>query len=115
VCKPPGEAPFKIPQAEGIPNYIGPYSEFPHVYRAETSTLDSNGSLAGPIAEQLIQNPTPGPGFGGPENQPATAEGVLNQALPGIGGGPLGSMVNSYVTTDASGNTVVVNVTVPGG
>jgi type VI secretion system secreted protein VgrG len=58
--------------------------------------------MAPHIALQLIENPTPG------ADAPASKEGTLNEALPG------GNMVRSYVTVDDAGNTVVVNVTVPG-
>lgn len=104
TCDPPGDdtPAYQIPQMEGAPNEIGDTQPFPHVYRAETSTPDANGSLAGDIADAVIANPTPG------NDQPATAGGTLNEALPG------GNMVRSYVTTDVAGNTVVVNVTVPG-
>ncbi|MFY8092869.1 MAG: hypothetical protein ACOVN0_05225, partial [Niveispirillum sp.] len=63
---------------------------------------DVNGSLAEEVGNQLITNPTPG------DDQPATNVGTINEALPG------GNMVRSYVTTDARGNTVVANVTIPG-
>jgi RHS repeat-associated protein len=103
-CDPPGDdtPAYQIPQTEGMPNEIGDTQPFSHVYRAETSTPDVNGSLAPDIAAAVIANPTPG------NDQPATPGGTLNEALPG------GNMVQSYVTTDVSGNTVVVNVTVPG-
>ena len=85
-----------------MPDKLGANAPFSHVYRAEASTKDVKGSLAPAIADQVISNPTPG------NDSPATADGALNEALPG------GNMVRSYVTTDTSGNTVVVNVTVPG-
>ena len=110
TCDPPGDdtAPYQIPQMEGAPNEIGDTQPLSHRYRAETSTPDFNGSLAPDIANQIIANPTPG------VDQPATPGGTLNDAgvTPGTGG--LGDQVRSYVTTDANGNTVVVNVTVPG-
>lgn len=61
---------------------------------------------------QWVQNnPTPG------SPQPATAQGTHNDATPGIGGYlPFSiSPVTSFTTTNkVDGNTVVVNVTLPG-
>lgn len=104
TCDPPGAgtAPYQIPQMEGMPNHLGSAEPCSHEYRAETSTPDHKGSLAPYIADQIIENPTPG------NDQPATREGTLNEALPG------GNMVRSYVSRDENGNTVVANVTVPG-
>jgi RHS repeat-associated protein len=104
TCDPPGDdtPAYQIPQMEGMPNEIGDTQPHSHVYRAETATPDFEGRLAPDIAAAVIANPTPG------NDQPATAGGTLNEALPG------GNMVRSYVTTDVAGNTVVVNVTVPG-
>ena len=52
----------------------------------------------------MTANPTPG------NDSSARPEGSVNQALPGIAN----SKVNSFTTTDSNGNTVVVNVTIPG-
>ncbi len=108
LCDPPGDdiGTFTIP-AEHNPGHIGPDRGGYHKYGAETSTPDSNGSLKGVIADEVIANPTPG------KDTPATPEGVVNDAgisppLPGD------DKVISYVTSDSNGNTVVVNVTVPG-
>jgi len=104
TCDPPGDdtPAYQIPQMEGMPNKLGDNASWSHEYRAETSTPDVNGSLAGDIANAVIANPTPG------NDQPATPGGTLNEALPG------GNMVRSYTSTDVNGNTVVANVTVPG-
>ncbi|MFN9542864.1 MAG: RHS repeat-associated core domain-containing protein, partial [Alphaproteobacteria bacterium] len=104
TCDPPGDdtAPYKIPQMEGMPDRIGDMESYSHVYRAEWETPDHKGAMASAIAAQLIANPTPG------DDAPASKEGTLNEALPG------GNMVRSYITVDEAGNTVVVNVTVPG-
>jgi len=103
-CDPPGDdtPPNEIPQDEGLPNELGDTQPWSHVYRAETSSWDNDGGLAPFIADAIIENPTRG------NDQPATAGGTLNEALPGV------NMVRSYVTNDSKGNTVVVNVTIPG-
>ena len=107
-CDPPGDdiGSFTIP-AEHNPGDIGPDRGGYHKYGGEASTPDTNGSLAGAITDEVIANPTPG------NDTPATPEGVVNDAgisppLPG------NDKVISYVTSDSNGNTVVVNVTIPG-
>jgi hypothetical protein len=75
------------------------------VYTAKAST-PSSGNVGKSIAQAVIENPTPG------NDSPATATGVKNDA--GISPIPNTDNVISYVTGDSNGNTVVVNVTVPG-
>ncbi len=108
TCNPVGDdtGTFQIPQPAGYPNYTGPDAAFPHAYRAETSSPDAGGSLTQAVTDQVIGNPTPG------NDRAATAGGVVNDA--GITPGPMQDLVNSYVRTDSNGNTVVVNVTIPG-
>ena len=105
MCDPPGDdiGEFTIP-SEFQPSAVGPDQAGYHKYTASATTPDVNGSLAGAIASEVAGNPTPG------TDLPATPEGSVNQALPGIEN----SKVNSFVTTDSNGNTVVVNVTIPG-
>jgi RHS repeat-associated protein len=110
TCNPPGAdtAPFTIPQMPGFPDYVGPEEDWHHVYRADASTRDHNGSLGPDITDEIIKNPTPG------DDQPATPEGTLNDAGISPVTGSWGDSVRSYITTATDGSTVVVNVTVPG-
>ncbi len=106
LCDPPGDdiGTFTIP-AEHNPGYIGPNEGGHHVYTAEAST-PSSGNVGESITQAVIDNPTPG------NDSPATAAGVTNDA--GISPFPNTDNVTSYVTRDSNGNTVVVNVTIPG-
>lgn len=110
VCDPPGDdtAPFTVPRAQGLPDKIGPTEGGYHVYRADASTPASGEGVASEIAGAIIRDPTPG------RDSPATANGTVNDAGISPFTGRAGDAVNSYVTTDANGNTVVVNVTIPG-
>ena len=113
-CEPPGGdiGHFTIP-AEHNPGDIGPRDSEGnrrwdyHRYGAEASTPDTNGSLEPYLIEEVVNNPTPG------QDQRATRRGVVNDVgiSPPI---PGGDNVVSFVTTDSNGNTVVVNVTIPG-
>jgi uncharacterized protein RhaS with RHS repeats len=108
VCDPPGDdiGTFTIP-AEHNPGYIGPDKGGHHDYYAEASTPSTKKDEAG-ITQAVIDNPTPG------NDSPATARGVVNDAGISPLSGAYGDKVVSYVTKDSNGNTVVVNVTVPG-
>lgn len=109
VCNPPGDdiGSFPLPATEN-PGYIGPEAGGHHVYNGETSTPASSAGLTSSIAQAVIENPTPG------NDAPATPEGTRNDAGFSRFAGSSGDKVNSYVTTDSNGNTVVVNVTIPG-
>lgn len=109
VCNPPGGVigRFTIPANEN-PGYIGPDAGGHHAYNAETSTPYSSPGLTSSITQEVIDNPTPG------NDSPATPQGARNDAGISPFSGSLGDQVNSYVTTDSNGHTVVVNVTVPG-
>lgn len=108
-CDPPGDkiGTFTIPAANN-PGNIGPNQSGHHVYNAETSTPDSSKGLTDSITQAVTDNPTPG------NDSPATPGGVVNDAGISPFSGSLGDKVTSYVTKDSNGNTVVVNVTIPG-
>jgi len=121
TCAAPGGPTVSFPQPAGWPTTINSSSENYHAYDVPVST---GGADAGAITQQIINNPTPG------SPSAATAGGTYNDATPtafqdlsnfldgigdGAGGGYNNSPVMSYVTVDpATGNTVVVNVTLPG-
>lgn len=109
VCDPPGDdiGSFPLP-AKDNPGYIGPEADGHHIYNAEASTPASSAGLTSSIAQSVIENPTPG------NDAPATPEGTRNDAGMSPFSGTWGDKVNSYVTKDSNGNTVVVNVTIPG-
>jgi hypothetical protein len=109
VCDPPGDdiGSFSLPAKEN-PGYIGSEGDGHHVYNAEASTPASSAGLTSSITQAVIENPTPG------NDSPATPEGTRNDAGFSRFTGTWGDKVNSYVTTDSNGNTVVVNVTIPG-
>lgn len=108
-CDPPGDkiGTFTIPTANN-PGNIGPNQSGHHVYNAETSTPDSSKGLTDSITQAVTDNPTPG------NDSPATPGGVVNDAGISPFSGSWGDKVTSYVTKDSNGNTVVVNVTIPG-
>jgi hypothetical protein len=109
VCQPPGGqiGRFRIPANEN-PGYIGPDASGYHVSNAETSTPYASAGLTASITQEVVNNPTPG------NDSPASPQGTRNDAGISPFSGRLGDQVNSYVTRDSNGNTVVVNVTVPG-
>jgi uncharacterized protein RhaS with RHS repeats len=109
VCDPPGNdiGRFTVPAKEN-PGYIGSEADGYHVYNAETSTPASSAGLTSSITQAVIENPTPG------NDAPASPEGTRNDAGISRFSGSWGDKVNSYVTKDSNGNTVVVNVTIPG-
>jgi hypothetical protein len=109
ICDPPGNdiGSFPVP-AKDNPGYIGAEAGGHHVYNAETSTPASSAGLTSSIAQAVIENPTPG------NDAPATPGGTRNDAGISPFSGRLGDKVNSFVTRDSNGNTVVVNVTIPG-
>lgn len=110
ICDPPGKdiGSFKVPAGPDNPGAIGPDQGGYHVYNAETSTPDSSAGLTQSITQAVIDNPTPG------NDRPATAAGVVNDAGISPFSGAIGDKVTSIVTTDSNGNTVVVNITIPG-
>jgi RHS repeat-associated protein len=109
-CDPPGDeiGKFTIPPTITSPGYIGPKESGHHVYNAETSTPGSSQELTASIESAVINNPTPG------SDLPATPEGVVNDAGISPFSGDFGDKVVSFVSKDSNGNTIVVNVTIPG-
>ena len=126
ICAAPGGGPVvQFPTPEGWQDF-GPNSNNYHSYN---KAVDLPGSLKC-LLQALIKLPSPGYPL------PASPEGALNDATPEgfneaydffanfANGGITGtgefhqynaSPIKSYVTTDLStGNTVVVNVTMPG-
>lgn len=111
VCDPPGDdiGSFPVPvSAKENPGYIGSEAGGHHVYHAATSTPASSAGLTSSITQAVIENPTPG------NDAPATADGTRNDAGMSPFSGSWGDKVNSFVTKDSNGNTVVVNMTIPG-
>lgn len=110
VCDPPGKeiGSFVIPAGPANPGAIGPNQGGYHAYNAQTSTPYSSNGLTQNVTQAVIDNPTPG------DDAPASAAGTINDAGISPFSGALGDKVTSYVTRDSNGNTVVVNVTVPG-
>jgi hypothetical protein len=110
VCDPPGDriGSFSIPAGPKNPGYIGPSQGGHHVYNAEASTPYSSDGLTKSITQAVTDNPTPG------TDRPATPGGVVNDAGISPFSGAMGDKVNSFTTKDSNGNSVVVNVTIPG-
>jgi hypothetical protein len=107
-----------IPAPPQFPARIAPDLENYHA----TDVQSPPGVSAGRLLQGVIDTPTPGPRY---LNHPATPEGTVNEATPGLGYGaligtthlPYGSPMNpvkSYLSKDDNGNPIVVNVTEPG-
>lgn len=102
---PPGDdtPPFRTPRPKGFDQEIGPGRGY-HEYRADAST-PGDDRIHEEIRRGVIRNPVPGP-----NDRAASPGGVQNDAgLPFVD-----DQVQSYLTTDEAGNTVVVNLTRPG-
>ncbi len=94
-----------FPTPKGWPSHIGPGSKDYHHYDKTVATKGGE-TRADQTRNGIVKAPTPGVG-----NKPASPTGTVNNATPG---GVPPSMVKSYVVTDANGNKVVTNVTMPG-
>jgi RHS repeat-associated protein len=111
-CDPPGDeiGSYTIPRPEGHPGVLstdGYYNQ----YKIESSTPGTGKILLEEITNSVINNPTPGW-----YDQPASPDGTLNDAGINVFAttGSWGDQVRSYSTVDSNGNTVVVNLSMPG-
>jgi RHS repeat-associated protein len=106
TCTPPGGPTISFPRPPNWPDYIGPSSANYHSYNEPANT---SGTTRKCLEDYIRNHPTPGYT---PQN-PATPQGVGNNATPGYLSAFGASPVLSYLTT-SNGTQVVVNVTLPG-
>lgn len=104
---PPGDdtLPFQTPRPPGFDEEINSSKRWYHTYDPNNPIVYTPGDqeVADAIRREIIQNPVPGL-----RDRPATEDGVQNDAgLPSF----MEDQVQTYLTTDTAGNTVVVNVT----
>jgi len=106
---------FSFPAPTGWPTTINASQTNYHSYDKMVSAGSGSAGQAGAIRQALVNDPTPG------NDKPATPLGTANNATPqhgllGVAAELIGakSPVMSYTRTDANGNTMVVNVTLPG-
>ena len=106
-----GLPPVTVTAPPGFPNITSPQGEY-HFYNNGVAGKQGSGDYAKAISDALARNPTPG----GTASSP---QGSYNDASPRDGLlGALGKLdpspVMTYTRTDANGNTVVFNITLPG-
>jgi RHS repeat-associated protein len=107
TCTAPGGGPtVSFPRPPNWPDYIGPSSANYHSYNEPENT---SGASKQCLEDYIRNHPTPGYT---PQN-PATPQGVGNNATPSYLAAFGASPVLSYSTT-SNGNQVIVNVTQPG-
>ncbi|MGE3827241.1 MAG: RHS repeat-associated core domain-containing protein, partial [Steroidobacteraceae bacterium] len=107
--------PFKVtfPTPKGWPSKIDSSQRNHHEYDKPVSAGKGSAGKADALRQGTVKDPTPG------QDKPATEAGVENDATPQAGfrqaAGQLGNnKVISYLRKDGNGNTMVVNVTLPG-
>jgi len=114
-CSPPPGSPknlgsFDVPKQAGHPSEISSREGGYHQYHAQTSTTKTGQGVLKSVAQAVINHPVPNSA-----GSPASTQGTTNYAgITPFNGGPLSDKVKSFVTTDSNGNTVVVNLTIPG-
>ena len=106
-CDPPGNeiGAYTIPNPDNSPGVKGSDTNYSS-YTTGADTPDKAPDLKTAATADIVSDPTPG------TDQPASAQGTKNDA--GIFPGQNTDNVRSFVTTDSNGNTVVVNLSVPG-
>lgn len=114
-CTTPGGISFAVQSPAGFPD-LRPANQGYHSYAFSTRSTSVDASR---LMQEIINKPTLGPNY---LNAPATVQGTRNEATPnaiyhgiiGFTGQRPGTSLNpvvSYLTTDQSGNALVVNVT----
>ena len=100
-----------IPKPVGFPSRLDGSQKNAHQYDKQKSAGPGTAGKTKAIQQAIVKDPTPG------ADQPATPTGTINNATPTSGFrslAPIDSPVISYSATAPSGNTIVINVTLPG-
>jgi len=114
ICDPEvkGMSKVSIPMPKGFPGRIDASQKNGHRYDKQVSAGPGTAGKTKSIQQSNVADPTPG------IDRPATPAGTRNNATPDTGACckiiSVDSPVISYSVTDKSGNTMVINVTLPG-
>lgn len=104
---------ISFPTPKGFPAKIDASQSNYHSYDKTVSAGQNSAGKADGIRQGITNDPSPG------NDQPATAQGTPNDASPqgglmGLAGKLAPSPIMSYTRSDDAGNSVEVNVTLPG-